>query len=123
MVARVVPLFWSGLSARLRGTEVDAVYRLCWGYRYAAAVRHMVGLGNAGMLVVCLGRRGVGGGRDATAQAQEALCGIGSLRRRSGSRGRLLRLVGTILGITRVHRAFDLVWAPQWCGAKETLAG
>jgi hypothetical protein len=60
MVAQAVPLFWCGLSTRLRWTEVYAVYRLCWGYWYAAAVRHMVGLSDAGMLVVRLGRRGVG---------------------------------------------------------------
>src|SRR3712207_7220945 len=53
--------------------------------------------------------RSVGDGRNATAQAQEALRGIGSLRRRSGPRGRLLRLVGTILGITQIDYAFDLI--------------
>src|SRR3712207_2952975 len=109
MVAQAVPLFWCGLSTRLRWPEVYAVYRLCWGYWYAAAVRHIGGLSDAGMLVVRPGRRGVGDGRNATAQAQEALRGIGSLRRRSGPRGRLLRLVGTILGITQIDYAFDLI--------------
>ena len=62
------------------------------------------------MLIVCPGRCGVGGSRDAAAQAKEAVWGIGSLRRPSGPRGRLLRVVGAILGITRIHFAFDLVW-------------
>ena len=73
-------------------------------------VRYIVGLGNADLPIVCPGRFGVGGSRDATAKAQEAVWGIGSLLRCSGHSGRLQRLVGAILGITRVLLAFDLVW-------------
>jgi hypothetical protein len=80
-------------------------------------VRYIAGLGNADVLIVCLGRFGVRGGRDATAKTQETLCGIGSSHQCSGARGRLLRLVGAILSITRVRTAFDLVW--HHGGAKE----
>jgi hypothetical protein len=110
MVAQAVSLFWRGLSARLRRAEVYAVYRLCRGYWCAAAVRYLGGLGNADKFVVRPDLFDVGDSRDAAAKAQEAVCGIGSLCECSGARGCLLRLVGAILGITRVHFAFDLVW-------------
>jgi hypothetical protein len=112
--------FWCGLCAELRRTEVYAVCRLCRGYGYAAVVRHIAGLGNAGMLIACPGCFGVRGSRDATAKTQETVCGIGSPHQCSGARGRLLRLVGAISGITRVRSAFDLVW--HHGGAKETSA-
>ncbi len=73
-------------------------------------VRHIAGLGNADVLIVCPSRFGVRGSRDATAKTQETVCGIGSPHQCSGARGRLLRLVGAILSITRVRSAFDLVW-------------
>jgi hypothetical protein len=110
MVAQAVSLFWLGLSARLRRAEVYAVCRLCRGYWCAAAVRYLGGLGNADMFVVRPGRFSVGDSRDAAAKSQEELCGIGSLSQCSGPRGCLLRVVGAILGIPRVHFAFDLVW-------------
>jgi hypothetical protein len=108
MVAWVVSLFWCGLSARLRRAEVYAVCRLCRGYWYAATVGYIVGLGNVDMLVVYPGSCGVGDSRDATAKAQETVWGIGSLCRCCGPSGRLLHLVGPILGITRVHFAVAL---------------
>src|SRR3712207_5312940 len=107
MVAQAVSLFWGGLSARLRRTEVYALCRLCRGYWCAAAVRYFGGLGDADMFVVRPGRCGVGDSRDAAAQGQEALCGIGSLCECSGARGCLLRVVGAVCGIALIRFARD----------------